>query len=193
MNNLIIAEQNSANVLSEALRKYTHSLTEHNENSNNQKGIERRIQTKAINHHNLDVNYYLSEENANGNTTVNISDSLLYKKNKSRKVFFSNTQRWIGHIIDFDSEIITAKLKDINNPTTNEVADFYIKEIPIEDRKLISLGAAFYWSVGYANDENGQIKKESMIRFQRLAFTQEQYDKVLDSADAIYEKFRKWS
>lgn len=109
-----------------------------------------------------------------------------------RSIYFSKTQKWVGHILEINKDVITAKLDDINNPTTHEIAEFDIDEVPPEDRELISKGAGFYWSLGQVND-NGQIEKKSMIRFQRTKLWEEEdVNQIIDTADNLYNKLNNW-
>ncbi len=109
-----------------------------------------------------------------------------------RRKYYSNTQKWVGHILEIKEDLIIAKLNDINNPTTYEIAEFEKREIPFEDRELISIGAGFYWSLGYAND-NGQIEKKSLIRFQRTKEWEEKdVDNIVDDVEDLYNKLKKW-
>ncbi len=109
-----------------------------------------------------------------------------------KRKYFSKIQKWVGHIIDFNDEVITAKLNDINNPTTYEIAEFDVDEVPPEDREFISNGAGFYWSLGQVND-NGQIEKKSLIRFQRTKpWEESDINEIIDSADELYHKLNNW-
>lgn len=60
-----------------------------------------------------------------------------------------------------------AKLVDKNDDSTFEIAEFDFDEISNGDLKLLKVGAIFYWSVGYAS-QNGQITKQSLLRFKHL-------------------------
>jgi hypothetical protein len=105
--------------------------------------------------------------------------------------YFRKSQKWIGHVEEVHKDVFVAKLTDLDNPTTYEVGEFDYEEISPEDRELVTKGAAFYWTLGRSN-YNGQVKKESLIRFQRVRlWTEEQFDKVADSANDIYETL-KW-
>jgi len=82
----------------------------------------------------------------------------------------------------------TAKLIDKNDQTTFEVAQFDMDEISKGDMELIKLGAISYWSVGFAN-QNGQISKQSLIRFKRsVALSISEFDYITDQASELSEK-----
>jgi len=94
--------------------------------------------------------------------------------------YYTQTQKWLGTIIQIDNDGFLAKLEDLTNGGNYEVADFLFSEVSKDDKSLIALGNVFYWSVGYANDK-GQVKKESIIRFQRLPkWTTIEMDEVFD-------------
>lgn len=96
------------------------------------------------------------------------------------KNYYTQTQRWLGTIHEINEDCFNAKLEDLNVGGTNEFAEFSFSEVSKEDVSLITLGGVFYWSVGYANYK-GQVKKESIIRFQRLPqWTTEDIDNVVD-------------
>lgn len=107
--------------------------------------------------------------------------------------YFKQTQNWVGHIIQInDNEKFTAKLEDLNDPGTYEEAEFYFKDVSPDDQSLISLGSIFYWSVGYAVRIGGQVKKESLLRFQRLpAWNVAEFDKIVDASSALRARL-KW-
>lgn len=102
--------------------------------------------------------------------------------------YFTKAQKWIGHVSEIGVQSFKANLKDLNTKTTDEVGEFDITDISEEDKELLSIGAAFYWSVGLAN-QNGQIEKKSLIRFQRLKpWTDEDYEKALLNAEMLYKR-----
>jgi hypothetical protein len=105
--------------------------------------------------------------------------------------FYTLTQRWRGTVLKVSSDEFSAKLEDLNDGGTNEYAEFYFNEISKDDKPLVSKGAVFYWSLGYANDK-GSIKKESLIRFQRLPeWSTEEVDSAIDKA-RIQAKVLQW-
>ena len=74
----------------------------------------------------------------------------------------------MGHVVEINEGGFTAMLKDLNNGGTEEIGEFSNDEITPDDLPLISKGAAFYMSLGFIS-ERGTRKRESEIRFQRLA------------------------
>lgn len=97
-----------------------------------------------------------------------------------------NTQIWIGYIEELYDDSFTAKLYDKDDLTTYELAEFSIHEdVSDGDKDLLKIGAIFYWSLVSAN-KNGQVKKESFIRFKRSIPVQvREFDSVLDQADKL--------
>lgn len=105
--------------------------------------------------------------------------------------YYSKTQKWIGHITSINKTNFIAKLEDLTNQGTNEIGEFDIEEISKDDKPLLSIGAVFYWSLGYSH-ENGQKSKKSLLRFQRVTeFTQDEIDGALDRAKDLINKI-KW-
>jgi len=100
--------------------------------------------------------------------------------------FFSKSQKWVGHVIEKNEKSFTAKLEDSTNLGTYEIADFNLDEISPEDLNLLNLGSIFYWAIG-TSMINGQVKKESIIRFQRVAlWTEDDYNSSTDRADNLF-------
>jgi len=105
--------------------------------------------------------------------------------------YYTLTQRWLGTITEITQDGFNAKLEDLNAGGTNEYAEFFSTEVSKDDKPLVSIGAVFYWSLGYANDK-GSVKKESIIRFQRLPqWSSEDIDSAVDKARA-QSKALKW-
>jgi hypothetical protein len=92
----------------------------------------------------------------------------LFNNLRINNIYFTKTQKWLGHVVEVGNDGFTAILKDLTNGGTEEFGEFFNEEITPEDIKLITKGAAFYMSLGYISN-NGTRKKESEIRFQRLA------------------------
>jgi len=101
------------------------------------------------------------------------------------KNYFFDAQKWYGQVTNIGKETFTAKLQDLSNSTTDEIGEFEIKEIPIDDFELFKIGATFYWSVGYEM-KNSQISKRSFFRFQRLPnWDTHAIDRASDRADDL--------
>jgi hypothetical protein len=105
--------------------------------------------------------------------------------------YTSNSQIWVGHVIKISKDKFKAKLFDksegvIDHYSSYEIADFDLKDISEGDKELFGMGAIFYWSIGYAN-KNGQISKQSSIRFKRVVqnITNEDFDRIKDYADEL--------
>lgn len=101
------------------------------------------------------------------------------------KNYMSKSQNWIGHIIEIRESEFDAKLADKNNSNTHEIAIFELKEVSEGDLELLKIGAVFYWSIGYAV-LNGQITKQSLIRFKRsIDLTESEFDHIVDKANDL--------
>lgn len=102
--------------------------------------------------------------------------------------YMSNSQSWVGHIIDIREDDFTAKLEDKNNPTTYELAEFDIEDVSPGDLDLLKTGAIFYWSVGYAYQES-QIEKKSILRFKRsVDISTKEFNIISNNVDSLLNK-----
>lgn len=108
----------------------------------------------------------------------------LQKRNK----YTAKTQKWIGYVLEIkQDDRFTAQLQEINNPTTIEIGEFDKLDILPDDIPLLSIGATFYWSIGYLTD-NSQRKRESTIKFRRLGeITTNDIDRIEDDADNLFK------
>ncbi|MBC8986688.1 hypothetical protein H9X96_12965 [Pedobacter sp. N36a] len=110
---------------------------------------------------------------------------------KEHYSYYTLTQRWLGTIIELNENGFIAKLEDLNSGGTFEYADFFNTEVSKDDKPLVKYGGVFYWSLGYANDK-GSVKKESIIRFQRLPeWSIEEIDSAIDKS-RLQNKSIKW-
>ena len=92
---------------------------------------------------------------------------------------FSALQKWEGTIDEIKGENIIASLKDLTNGGRNEIGEFTIDDINLDDRNLLRIGSIFYWSIGY-EEINGTRKRTSYIRFRRLPKITEKQIKEID-------------
>lgn len=107
------------------------------------------------------------------------------------KIFAANSQDWVGYVTEIQQEIFSAKLFDIYDDTTYEIAEFEISDVSKDDIELLKIGAIFYWSVGHATF-NGQVKKQSFIKFKRVkSISAERFDEINDNADKLFKEI-KW-
>ncbi|MCS4434210.1 hypothetical protein [Aquiflexum gelatinilyticum] len=96
-------------------------------------------------------------------------------------------QSWKGVVIEINEGSFVGELEDLTLGGTKEIADFDLDTVSPDDKKLVQLGAAFYWNVGYRMT-NGQITKESLIRFQRLIdWDLDDYNIAADRASELFE------
>jgi uncharacterized protein YoaH (UPF0181 family) len=101
--------------------------------------------------------------------------------------YFLSIQKWKGVITSISDETFEARLEDLINSDTYEIGEFELKEVSPGDLELFKMGAAFYWSVGYANNHN-QREKKSIIRFQRLpSWTEDELDKASDRRNDLFD------
>lgn len=98
-------------------------------------------------------------------------------------------QNWLGHITKINSTFFWAELQDLIKPGTIEIGRFEISTVSPDDRKLIKMGAAFYWNISVKMNK-GQLSKESIIRFQRLVdWNESDFDNAIDRSSRLFDKF----
>lgn len=106
------------------------------------------------------------------------------------KKYSKIVQNWLGHVTKTTKTSFYADLIDLVSMGTYETGEFDISSVSPDDRKLIKIGAAFYWNIS-ERMSNGQISKESIIRFQRLVDWEEtNFDNATDRATMLLEKLK---
>ena len=145
-------------------------------------------------------------------------DKLIEKYNNEKNNFFSYDEDGLSDVVDFeqifnnklirysgsntyaqdftklkgfvtliDKNFFGAKLFNEKVGGTYEFGEFDISDIDDDDLDLFSIGAVFYWTFGYFKI-NGQIKKMSEIRFQRISIlVTSEVDDVIDEANKLNE------
>ena len=107
------------------------------------------------------------------------------QKRKNNIDYICQSTRWIGYVLEIKENSFTAKLVDIDDNTTYEIADFDKTDVSTFDKDLLTVGAVFYWSVGYAN-RYGQISKQSLVRFRRsIDLGIAEFDPIIDKAEEL--------
>ena len=84
---------------------------------------------------------------------------------------FIGLQHWEGAIVALNAaeEEFSAVLRDLTDPSRpEEQADFPFAQVPPADVAFIVVGAIFYWSIGYEDNQTGGRRTVSIIRFRRL-------------------------
>lgn len=115
----------------------------------------------------------------------------LNKFRQGIRAFSTLKQSWKGVVLEICGDEFEAKLQDLSNPGTYEVATLSTEDICKEDLELFSRGAVFYMAIG-RTIENGTQQNVHTLRFQRLpAWTSVEIDKAADWADDI-DKSIKW-
>jgi hypothetical protein len=112
-------------------------------------------------------------------------NGLRFSKNYTKAL-----QSWKGIVAEIGDGFFVGELEDLTNGGTKEIAEFDLETVSPDDKKLVQLGAAFYWNIGYRMN-NGQITKESLIRFQRLIdWDSDDFDKACDRANELFENLK---
>lgn len=155
------------------------------------RNVIRRVNVLSHNKSDVDDKFNISNNHLEIPSEFNIPKFRRSLPIIDRKSYFNKTQKWIGHVIEIEEGFFKAKLNDLTKSGTYEIGEFDLSEISEEDQPLIQEGSTFYWSIGYAN-EGGQVKKESIIRFQRLInWNESDYNEATDRASEL-SKNLKW-
>ncbi len=85
----------------------------------------------------------------------------------SNNYSFISLQKWEGVVTDVNEDSFFARLTDLTQGGSEEVIEFYLDDVPSDDKSLIGIGAIFYWNIGYETIR-GQDRKVSLIKFRRL-------------------------
>jgi hypothetical protein len=91
-------------------------------------------------------------------------------------------QKWKGIVKSISEDTFVAQLTDLLNDVPEEEAELFRLDIQDDDKKLLSVGAIFYWCIGYVFSRSNQLTRASFLRFQRLPL----YSK--DSANIAAQK-----
>lgn len=122
---------------------------------------------------------FLDKISIEDNTLPNLLESIppifYYKDRIYDSIRFISLQKWEGYVTEIDvrENTFTAKLIDLLDNRNVEIAEFYLEEVEEEDRKMIELGAVFYWNIGYYEAPDGR-HRTSLIRFRRMPGWREQ-------------------
>lgn len=106
---------------------------------------------------------------------------------KFSKNYSNSLQSWKGNVVSIEDEFFVAELEDLTHGGTREIAEIELMSVSPDDQNLVQIGAAFYWNIGYKMNQ-GQITKESIIRFQRLInWDEEDYNNAADRASDLFD------
>ncbi len=98
-------------------------------------------------------------------------------------------QTWKGYVtsINQDEGFFRAKLFDLQGSNTFEYGEFDMIDVDPSDFDLFEEGASFYWTIGHFSI-NKQVKKQSELRFQRIApLSMQEYDTIIDNSNDLNE------
>lgn len=109
-------------------------------------------------------------------------------KKENRLSYMCESVDWTGYVTEIQEDTFSAKVVEKNKNTTYEIVVFDKKDISLSDLQLLTVGAMFYWSIGYAN-QGGQVIKQSLIRFKRCAeiddINIQEFDSIIDEAKKL--------
>jgi len=82
--------------------------------------------------------------------------------------------KWRGIVKEIGEETFIARTSELFNNVPEEEIEFFRADIQDDDKELLSVGAEFYWCIGYIISSSGQQRRASFLRFRRLPlFTNE--------------------
>lgn len=90
---------------------------------------------------------------------------IINKEQEGRALTF---QKWKGVVKDILKDTFVAQLADLLRNIPEEQAEFFRSDIQDDDKELFSVGAVFYWCIGYVYSPSNQVTRASFLRFQRL-------------------------
>ena len=90
---------------------------------------------------------------------------IIDKEQESRALTF---QKWKGVVKDVSKDTFVGQLTDLLDNVPEEQAEFFRADIQDDDKDLLSVGAVFYWCIGYVYSSSNQVTRASFLRFQRL-------------------------
>lgn len=89
-----------------------------------------------------------------------------------------------GIVTTITDDIFEARLYE-KEDEEYEIAEFDITDVDPDDMDLFEVGAVFYWTFGHYKID-GQVKKQSEIRFQRIApILPDEFDEIVDMASDL--------
>jgi hypothetical protein len=100
-------------------------------------------------------------------------------------------QKWEGVVLNVGPKTFWARLVDLVNDLHEEEAEFPIDEIPPVEQEWLLPGNMFYWAIGY-RDTHGQRRRESTIRFRRIASPSLQDAKMVEQEAMKIAKCFDW-
>ncbi len=86
---------------------------------------------------------------------------------------FIAVQKWEGYVSHVGKDTFEATLVCLKGEGPDQYAEFSFDVVSEDDQALISLGAVFYWTIGYREKVSGRVR-DSLIRFRRLMWTRQE-------------------
>lgn len=158
------------------------SVEEKNQNKSAQTGEDYTSEDATYNMYGDEITDYEEVDNdyEEVNNTIDNTSFLTENKSSSEKDLFSKSgksyktlaifesiQKWKGYVIKVEDESFKARLIDLTNGGSDEIAEFSIFDISENERESLDIGKIFYWNIG-RKEYLGQLEKTSRIRFQKV-------------------------
>lgn len=106
---------------------------------------------------------------------------------------FKVLQQWECIVTAIQGDCVCCEMHDLSdgsNPT--EYAEVLIEEFSEYDRPILGEGSVFYWSVGYIQKANGQIRRSSELRVRRMpSITSSQRSEISRKVSQLRELISK--
>jgi len=107
------------------------------------------------------------------------------------KQSFRLVQKWRGTVVEIRDAEFVAELRDQTDQShPREISTFRLDELSEGDERLVTIGAVFYWCIGYELTESRQRKLVAEIIFRRLpGWSRSEIAAVQQKASEIEELF----
>ena len=101
---------------------------------------------------------------------------------------FQKLQEYEGEVLSISDSDFVARLVDLTDKGAQRLeATFSIdNEVSRSDRPLLTVGAVFYWIIGFKDYPDGQRKTENFLRFRRLPiWSKRDLDRLKERANEL--------
>jgi hypothetical protein len=122
------------------------------------------------------------------NHTVSGSESIpIATSTIERSGTFVSLKTWSGTVLSIGRETFWAHV--CGSDGVEEEVEFFISDVGIDDRSLLSEGAIFYFNIGYSKSKYGQLSRQSVLKFRRIPNWTS--DEILDARKRAQERIAR--
>lgn len=116
--------------------------------------------------------------------TFNIPSDKIHTAHLSEN-YTQKFTKLVGFVIEIKEDFFISKLFEKDQSGTFEIGEFDFSDVDKDDMSLLNIGSVFYWTFGHFV-QNGQVKKMSEIRFQRIAgYDMQEFDEITDESNKL--------